>query len=50
MFGGIAFIVNDKMWVGVDKHDIMLPCTPEMTDELLFNPYYSLGIFLMHSD
>jgi TfoX/Sxy family transcriptional regulator of competence genes len=35
MFGGIAFMVNDKMCVGVDKDDIMLRCEPEMTDELL---------------
>ena len=35
MFGGIAFIVNDKMCIGVDKDDIMLRCIPEMTDELL---------------
>ena len=35
MFGGIAFMVYDKMCVGVDKDDIMLRCEPEMTDELL---------------
>lgn len=35
MFGGVAFMVNDKMCVGVDKDDIMLRCEPEMTDELL---------------
>lgn len=35
MFGGIAFMVNDKMCVGVDKDDIILRCTPEQTDELL---------------
>jgi TfoX/Sxy family transcriptional regulator of competence genes len=35
MFGGIAFMVNDKMCVGVDKDAIMLRCEPEMTDELL---------------
>ncbi len=35
MFGGIAFMVNDKMCLGVDKYDIMLRCEPEMTDELL---------------
>jgi len=35
MFGGIAFMVNDKMCVGVDKDDIMLRCEPEMTVELL---------------
>lgn len=35
MFGGIAFMVNDKMCMGVDKDDIMLRCDPERTDELL---------------
>jgi len=35
MFGGIAFMVNDKMCLGVDKDDLMLRCSPEMTDELL---------------
>jgi TfoX/Sxy family transcriptional regulator of competence genes len=35
MFGGIAFMVNDKMCVGVDKDAIMLRCDPEMTNELL---------------
>jgi TfoX/Sxy family transcriptional regulator of competence genes len=35
MFGGIAFMVNDKMCVGVDKDDLMLRCEPEQTEELL---------------
>ncbi len=35
MFGGIAFMINDKMCVGVDKDDLMLRCEPERTDELL---------------
>jgi TfoX/Sxy family transcriptional regulator of competence genes len=35
MFGGIAFMVNDKMCVGVDKEDLMLRCEPEQTGELL---------------
>jgi TfoX/Sxy family transcriptional regulator of competence genes len=35
MFGGIVFMVNDKMCLGVDKDDIMLRCEPEQTDELL---------------
>jgi len=35
MFGGIAFMVNDKMCVGVDKDDLIIRCAPEMTDELL---------------
>lgn len=35
MFGGIAFMINEKMWVGVDKDDIMLRCDPERMEELL---------------
>ena len=35
MFGGIAFMVNDKMCLGVDKDDIMLRCEPERIEELL---------------
>src|SRR5687768_394111 len=35
MFGGIAFMVNDKMCIGVDKDDLMIRCAPEMHDELL---------------
>jgi TfoX/Sxy family transcriptional regulator of competence genes len=35
MFGGIAFMVNGKMCLGVDKEDIMLRCTPEANSDLL---------------
>lgn len=35
MFGGIAFMVNNKMLMGVDKDDVMLRCEPQRTDELL---------------
>jgi TfoX/Sxy family transcriptional regulator of competence genes len=35
MFGGVAFLVNEKMCLGVDKDDIMLRCEPEMMQELL---------------
>jgi TfoX/Sxy family transcriptional regulator of competence genes len=35
MFGGVAFMVNDKMCLGVDKDDLILRCAPEDTDELL---------------
>jgi TfoX/Sxy family transcriptional regulator of competence genes len=35
MFGGIAFMVNDKMCIGVNKDDLILRCEPEETDELL---------------
>ena len=34
-FGGISFMVNDKMCVRANKDDLMLRCEPEMTDELL---------------
>lgn len=35
MFGGIAFMVNDKLCIGVDKDDLMIRCTTEMNDALL---------------
>ena len=35
MFGGIAFMIDEKMCVGVDKDDIIIRCAPEETDELL---------------
>ncbi|MBK5278325.1 MAG: TfoX/Sxy family protein [Bacteroidia bacterium] len=35
MFGGVAFLVNAKMCVGVNQDDMMLRCEPEMPDELL---------------
>ena len=35
MFGGIAFMVNGKMCVGVDKEDLMIRCDPGMTHEFL---------------
>jgi len=35
MFGGIAFMINNKMCVGVDKDDLMIRCLPGMNDELL---------------
>lgn len=35
MFGGIAFMINDKMCAGVDKDDLMLRCESERTEELL---------------
>ena len=33
MFGGIAFMVNDKMCVGVIKSDLMARIDPEIHDE-----------------
>ena len=35
MFGGIAFMINDKMCLGVDKDDMIVRCEPNMTDDLL---------------
>src|SRR5687767_9333038 len=35
MFGGVAFMVNDKMCVGVDKEDLMIRCDPADNDKLL---------------
>lgn len=35
MFGGIAFMVNDKMCVGVDKAELMLRCEQKMAEDLL---------------
>jgi TfoX/Sxy family transcriptional regulator of competence genes len=35
MFGGIAFLVNGAMCVGVDKDDLIVRCEKEETDKLL---------------
>ena len=35
MFGGIAFMIDEKMCIGVHKEDIILRCDPEETDDLL---------------
>lgn len=35
MFGGIAFLLNGAMCVGVDKDDLILRCPKEETDEHL---------------
>jgi len=32
MFGGIAFLINEKMCIGVDKDDMILRCDPEMAN------------------
>ena len=34
MFGGLCFMVNDKMCVGVEKERLMLRIDPEKYDEL----------------
>lgn len=35
MFGGIAFMANDRMLIGVDKDDLIIRCEKEETDALL---------------
>ena len=35
MFGGLCFMVNDKMCVGVKIDSLMLRIAPELTDEVL---------------
>lgn len=35
MFGGIAFMANDRMLIGVDKNDLIIRCEKEETDALL---------------
>jgi TfoX/Sxy family transcriptional regulator of competence genes len=35
MFGGIAFMVKDKMCVGVFKNDLIVRCGPAQYEELL---------------
>jgi TfoX/Sxy family transcriptional regulator of competence genes len=38
MFGGIAFMINDKMCIGVNNNDLIIRCNPEDTEELLKKP------------
>ena len=35
MFGGLVFMVDDKMCVGIVKDDLMTRIDPELTDEAL---------------
>jgi TfoX/Sxy family transcriptional regulator of competence genes len=35
MFGGVAFLVNGAMCVGVDKTDLIIRCEKEETESLL---------------
>jgi TfoX/Sxy family transcriptional regulator of competence genes len=35
MFGGLCFMVNDKMCVGVEMHRLMVRFDPAKTDELM---------------
>lgn len=38
MFGGIAFMVDGAMCIGVDKDDLIVRCAKEDTDALLAKP------------
>jgi hypothetical protein len=38
MFGGLGFMINDKMCIGVVKDDLMLRVLPERFDEVLATP------------
>src|SRR6476660_5575805 len=38
MFGGLCFMVNDKMCVGVEKHRLMVRFDPALTDEVMQLP------------
>lgn len=35
MFGGLCFMVNDKMCVGVEKERLMVRLNPDLTDEVM---------------
>ncbi|SRR6266487_3940652 len=35
MFGGLCFMVNDKMCVGVEKHRLMVRLDPEKFEEVM---------------
>lgn len=35
MFGGLCFMINDKMCIGVEKDRLMLRIDPELTDTVL---------------
>lgn len=38
MMGGLCYMVNDKMCVGVTKNDMMIRVDPEIQNELLQKP------------
>lgn len=35
MFGGLCFMVNDKMCVGVEKERLMVRLNPDLTDKVM---------------
>lgn len=39
MFGGLAFMVNERMCCGIVKNDLMLRVGPVRQDELLAKPH-----------
>jgi TfoX/Sxy family transcriptional regulator of competence genes len=38
MFGGLCFMVNDKMCIGVETNRLMVRFDPALTDELMERP------------
>src|SRR6185437_1863753 len=38
MFGGIAFMLDGKMCIGVNGDDLIIRCQPEETEDLLKKP------------
>ena len=39
MFGGIAFLLKGKMFVGITKNDLLVRVGPERNDEALKRPH-----------
>jgi len=38
MFGGVAFLINGNMSVGIDKNELIVRLAPDETDEALKQP------------
>lgn len=45
MFGGIAYMLKDKMMAGIIKDDIMIRCFHEDYDKLLKKPHAEVMMF-----
>lgn len=45
MFGGIAYMLNDKMMVGIAKEKLMVRCLAEYYEDLLKKPHASFMDF-----
>ena len=39
MFGGLAFMLKDRMFAGIVKDELMIRCIPERYSELLEHPH-----------